>query len=55
MSPGRRMEQLVEKLRARTNHAGMPLPGYKQNVAAIQAEMAILQEQIDGAAEHGRK
>lgn len=42
----RRIEQLADKLQARTNHEGKPLPGYTQNVASIKAEMAQLQERL---------
>lgn len=46
MNIQRRMERLISKLKARTNHEGEPLPGYKQNVASIRAEIATLQEQM---------
>lgn len=44
-----RMERVTEMLRARTDADGNPKPGYKQNVAHVRAELAILQEQIDNA------
>lgn len=42
-----RMERLTARLRSRTDHEGMPLRGYVQNVAAIKAEIAILQEKME--------
>ena len=47
MSIGKRIEILTKRLQARTNHEGDPLPGYKQNVASIRAELAQLQEQME--------
>lgn len=43
----RRFEVLQQRLQSRTNRSGEPLAGYKQNVAAIKAELAILQEQLE--------
>lgn len=42
----RRLQKLMDRLQARTNHEGSPLPGYKQNVAALRAEIAQLQENM---------
>lgn len=47
MSYRSRMDDLTRKLRARTDAAGKPLPGYKQNVATLHAEIGILQEKIE--------
>lgn len=44
-----RMERVTQMLRARTDADGNAMPGFKQNVAAIRAELAQLQEQIDQA------
>lgn len=44
-----RMEKLADRLRARTDHEGNPLPGYRQNVAAIRAEIAEIQEAMEAA------
>lgn len=41
----RRVDVLARRLRARTKHDGTPLPGYEQNVAAIRAELGMLNEQ----------
>lgn len=49
----RRFEILKQRLQARTQRDGEPLPGFKQNVAAIRAELAIMQEQIEGAKNDG--
>lgn len=43
----RRFEALKQKLQARTQRDGKALPGFKQNVAAIRAEMDTLQGRID--------
>jgi hypothetical protein len=50
-----RMERVTQMLRARTDADGNALPGFKQNVAAIRAELAQLQENIDKAGDrtHG--
>ena len=53
MNDARRIEQLAERLRGRTDKHGEPLPGYKENVAAIRAEMAQLQEKL-GVNDDGR-
>lgn len=42
-----RMEKLTQRLQARTDHEGNPLAGYRQNVAALRAEIAILQEKME--------
>ena len=48
--PGlKRIEILTERLQGRTKRDGSPLPGYKQNVAAIRAEIAQLQENMERA------
>ena len=39
-----RIEQLRKKLAARLDGTGKPYPGYSQNVAAIKAEIAKLEE-----------
>jgi hypothetical protein len=49
MTRSTRMEQLVQKLKSRTDREGEPLPGYAQNVAQIKAEIAQLQESIEEA------
>lgn len=41
-----RMDRVTQMLRARTDSDGNALPGFKQNVAAIRAEIAQLQEQM---------
>ena len=46
MNTARRIEQLAQRLQSRTDRHGEPLPGYKENVAAIRAEMAQLQETL---------
>lgn len=40
---GARLDQLLDKLRARTDHDGAPRPGYAGNVAALRAEIATLE------------
>lgn len=47
MTGSTRMEYLLRKLQARTNHEGEPLPGYSQNVATLKAEIAQLQEKME--------
>lgn len=49
MSKSGRLEHLLKKLQARTDHQGDPLPGYKQNVAVLRAEIAQLQEDMEAA------
>lgn len=44
-----RLEKLMQRLQARTNHEGEPLPGFTQNVAALRAEIALLTEKMEGA------
>lgn len=46
MSLKNRIDLLTRRLRARTNHEGKPLPGYKENVASIRAELAQLTERM---------
>jgi hypothetical protein len=46
MSIKKRIDILMHRLKGRTQSDGTPLPGYKQNVAAIRAELAQLQEQL---------
>jgi hypothetical protein len=48
MSIKSRIEVLTERLQSRTDRNGQPLAGYRQNVASIKAELAQLQEQLDG-------
>lgn len=48
------MEKLTDRLRARTDHDGKPLYGYRQNVAQIRAEISILQEQMDQAGQESK-
>lgn len=49
----RRFEVLQRRLQSRTQRDGTALPGFKQNVAAIRAELAQMQEQIEGAKNDG--
>lgn len=42
----RRVQRLEERLKARTKADGKPRPGYEQNVAAIRAELDLLNERI---------
>ena len=42
----RRIEVLNRRLRSRTKADGSPMPGFKQNVASIRAELASLEEMI---------
>lgn len=49
MSKSGRLEQLIKKLQARTDHEGNPMPGFTQNVAALRAEIAIMQENMEAA------
>lgn len=44
MSHEERLEKLHRMLKARTNNNGEPLPNFGQNVAAIRAEIAKLEE-----------
>lgn len=48
-----RMETLMNMLQSRTDNEGNPKPGYKSNVARVRAEIAILQEQINGVKNNG--
>lgn len=45
-----RLEQVRGMLKSRTDMRGKPLPGYKNNVEAVKAEIARLEakEQADG-------
>lgn len=38
-----RLEVLRRRLAARTDHRGKPLPGFKENVAALREEIARLE------------
>lgn len=40
----RRVDILNKRLRSRTRADGSPLPGYKQNVASIRAELESLSD-----------
>ena len=44
----RRHQALLAKLKARTKPDGSPKPNYAENVAAIRAELAMLQEKMNG-------
>lgn len=48
-----RLDKLTARLRARTDREGKPLPGYRENVAALKAEIAMLAEQMDAVKEMG--
>jgi hypothetical protein len=41
-----RKEKLLQRLAGRTDHLGRPKPGYAENVAAIRAELAIMEESL---------
>lgn len=41
-----RKEMLLARLKARTKHDGSPKPGYAENVAAIRAELNLIEERI---------
>lgn len=43
-----RQQKLLERLAARTNRDGTAKPNYKENVAAIRAELSIIQERLNG-------
>jgi hypothetical protein len=42
-----RLEKLMARLKARTDRHGDPMPGFKQNVAALRAEIALLTENTE--------
>lgn len=46
-SLNRRQESLLARLRARTDSKGKARLGYKENVAAIKAELALLEEKMN--------
>ncbi len=41
-----RLEELRQRLAARTDGGGNPQPGYKGNVAALKAEIARLEPEV---------
>lgn len=43
-----RQELLLRRLKARTHRDGTPKANFKENVAAIRAELAILEEKQNG-------
>lgn len=45
----KRIAALKQMLQARTDAEGNPLPGYKNNVIAIQAELSQLEGVTDAA------
>lgn len=49
-----RLEKLIARVQARTDRSGEPLPGYKQNVAALRAEIAVLTEDLEKGDEDGK-
>lgn len=42
-----RLDSLKRKLKARTGPDGKPLPNYAENVAALKAEIARLENAVD--------
>lgn len=52
MSRTGRLEHLLAKIKARTNSAGEPHGGFAQNVAALRAEVDMIQENM-GASKNG--
>jgi len=48
---GSRAEKLQQLLKARTRNDGTARLGYEQNVAAIRAELTLIQERIARATE----
>ena len=47
-SLNRRQELLFKRLKARTDPTGGSRPGYAENVAAIRAELAVIEEKMRG-------
>ena len=43
-----RIAKLLARLAARTDREGKPRPGYAENVAAIRAELAVLEKRYRG-------
>lgn len=46
----RRVDRLARLLKSRTKSDGTPLPGYKQNVAQLRAEIETLTSTEEGMA-----
>lgn len=49
----KRIERLQKRLRGRTRADGTAMPGFRENVAAIRAELSLISVDADGEIKNG--